>query len=84
MTATLFRHLNEQKYKFSVILNRDFKSRTLFVGGERCPVTLFKFFVQRRPLLKHPFDGLFLSISVANETENLNIWFKLNQSTKIP
>ena len=30
----------------------DFKSRTLFVGGERCPVALFKSFVERRPLLK--------------------------------
>ena len=59
--------------------NRDFKSRTLFVRGERCPVALFKSFVERRPLLKDPCDGLFLSTSVANETENLNIWFKLNQ-----
>ena len=84
MTATLFRHLNEQKYKFSMVLNRDFKSRTLFVGGERCPVTLFTSFVERRPLLTHPCDGLFLSTLVANETENLNIWFKLNQWTKIP
>ena len=39
--------------------NRDFKSRTLFVGGERCPVALFQSFVERRPLLKHPCDGLF-------------------------
>ena len=38
-------------------------SRLLFVGGERCPVALFKSFVERT--------------SVANETENLNIWFKL-------
>ena len=29
--------------------------------------------VVRRPLLKHPRDGLFLSTSVAKETENLNI-----------
>ena len=39
--------------------NRDFKSRTLFVGGEKCPVALFKSFVRRRPLLKHSCDGLF-------------------------
>ena len=58
--------------------NWDFKSRTLFVGGERCPVALFKSFVERRTLLKHwPCDGLFFSTSVANKTENLNIVFKL-------
>ena len=39
---------------------RDFKSRTLFVGGDRCPFALFKFFVERRPLLKHSCDGRFL------------------------
>ena len=42
-----------------MIYNRDFKSRTLFVGVERCPVALFESFVERRPLLKHPCDGLF-------------------------
>ena len=31
--------------------NRDFKSRTLFVGGERCPFALFESFGERRPLL---------------------------------
>ena len=38
--------------------NRYLKSHTLFVGGERCPVALFQSFVERRPLLKHPCDGL--------------------------
>ena len=43
--------------------NRDFKSRTLFVRGERCPVALFETFFERRPLLKHwPCDGYFLPI----------------------
>ena len=84
-TATLFRHLNEQGYiQVFHDNNRDFKSRTLFVGGERCPVALFESFVERRPLLKRPCDGLFFSTSVANETENLNIWSKLNQWAKIP
>ena len=46
MTATLFGHLTEQGYKFS-------KSRTLSVGGERFPVVLFEFFVERRSLLMH-------------------------------
>ena len=62
--------------------NRDFKSRTLFVGGEKRPVALFKSFVERRPLLKHPCDCLFLSTSVANETENLNFWFKVTNGQK--
>ena len=75
MTATLFRHLNEQGLFNDN--NRDFKSCTLFVA-------LFESFVERRPLLKHPCDGLFFSTSVANETENLNIWSKLNQWAKIP
>ena len=34
--------------------NGDFKSRTLFVGGERCPVALFQYFVDLRPLLQRP------------------------------
>ena len=55
----------------------------LFVQGESCPVALFKSFVGRRPLLKHPCDGLLFSTSVANETENLNLWFKLNQWAKV-
>ena len=49
MTATLFRHLNEQGLFNDN--NRDFKSCTLFVA-------LFESFVERRPLLKHPCDGL--------------------------
>ena len=40
--------------------NKDFKSRYSFVRGERGPVALFKSFVEQRPLLKHPCDGLFL------------------------
>ena len=83
MTASIFRHLNEKGYKVFHDNNRDFKSRALFVGEERCPFALFKSFVERRPLLKYPCDCLFLSTSVANETENLNIWFKLNQRAKI-
>ena len=37
-----------------------FKSRHSFDGGGRGPVALFKSFVEQRPLLKHPCDGLFL------------------------
>ena len=57
--------------------NRDFKSRRLFVGGERCPICSLW-------VLKNPCDGLFFPTSGANETGNLNIWSKLNQWAKIP
>ena len=47
MTATLFRHLNEwTRIQVFHDNNRDFKSRTFFVGGERCPVALFKSLLQ--------------------------------------
>ena len=51
-TATLFRHLKDTRIQVFHDNNRDFRSRTLFVGGERCPVTLFESFVERRSLLK--------------------------------
>ena len=66
MAATLFRHLNEQGFHDN---NRDFKSRTLFVGGET-GVRLLSL-------------NLFFT-SVANKTKNLNVWSKLNQWAKIP
>ena len=34
--------------------NRDFKSRTLFVGGERCPVAVFEFFCGVETSIKTP------------------------------
>ena len=43
--------------------NWDFKSRPLFVGEEKCPVALLESFVERRPLLKHPCDGVFFYLS---------------------
>ena len=76
MTATLFRHLNEQGYKFSMITT-GISSHVRYLvkeKGVRC---------RAKTLLKHPCDGLFLSTSVAKETENLNIWFKLNQWAKL-
>ena len=62
MTATLFRHLNEQGYKFSMIT-------TGISKHVRCPleekgVGLLSFF-----LFKKTCDGLVLSTSVANETK---------------
>ena len=50
---------------------------------KRRPVALLESFVERRPLLKHPCDGMFFSTSVANKTVNLNVWFELNQWAKI-
>ena len=54
-------HANHDSYTFQLFRwtrmqvfhdnNRDFKSRTLFVGGERCPFALFESFGERRPLL---------------------------------
>ena len=59
-------------------------SGTLVVGGERCPGALFES-CGTKTSIKNPFHGLFFfSTSVANKTENLNIWSKLNQWAKIP
>ena len=67
-TATLFRHLNEQgDIQVFHDNNRDFKSRTLFVGGDGCPVALFKSFVERRPLLKNPCDDLFFFFNLSSK-----------------
>ena len=75
-TATLFRHLNEQGYiQVFHDNNRDFKSRTLFVGGDRCRA--------KTSIKKFMRWSVFFCTSVANETENLNIWFKLSQWAKI-
>ena len=62
--ATLFRHLKDTRIQVFHDNNRDFRSHMLFVGGERCPVTLFESFVDDCPC-----DGLFFSTSAANETE---------------
>ena len=45
------------------------------VGGERCPVALFKQFVERRPLNMRWSGPFYLSIK-RNRTLNDNIWFK--------
>ena len=59
--------------------NRDFQPRMFSVGGERCPVSLFKQFVERRPL-----NMRWSGTSVSKETED---WMttsgsKLNQWAK--
>ena len=45
------------------------------VGGERCPVALFKQFVERRPLNMQWSGPFYLSIK-RNRRLNDNIWFK--------
>ena len=45
------------------------------VGGERCPVALFKQFVERRPLNMRWSGPFYLSIKT-NRRLNDNIWFK--------
>ena len=62
MTATLVRHQMNKDTFFSIITGIYFKWATYVapVGGERCPVALFKFFVERRPLLQYAMVWFFL------------------------
>ena len=55
--------------------NRDFQPRMFSVGGERCPVALFKHFVERRPLNMQWSGPFYLSIKT-NRRLNDNIWLK--------
>ena len=55
--------------------NRDFQPRIFSVGGERCPVALFKQFVERRPLNMRWSGPFYLGIK-RNRRLNDNIWFK--------
>ena len=54
--------------------NRDFQPRTFSVEGERCPVALFKQFVEQRPLNMRWSGPFNLSIQ-RNRRLNDNIWF---------
>ena len=58
--------------------NREFQPRMFSVGGERCPVALFKQFVERRPLNMRWSGPFYLGIK-RNRRLNDNIWLKLNQ-----
>ena len=65
MTATLFRYLNEQGYKFSMITTEiSSHERYLLEEGVRL---LSSSLLENE---KHPCNGLFFSTSVANETVN--------------
>ena len=55
--------------------SRDFQPRMFAVGGERCPVALFKQFVERRPLNMQWLGPIYLSVK-RNRKLNDNIWFK--------
>ena len=55
--------------------NRDFQPRMFSVAGERCPVALFKQFVERRPL-KMRWSGPFYLSFKRNRRLNDNIRFK--------
>ncbi|CAH3024027.1 unnamed protein product [Porites evermanni] len=55
--------------------NRDFQPRMFSVGGERCPLAIFKQFVERRPLNMRWSGPFHLSIK-RNRRLNDNIWFK--------
>ena len=47
MIATVLSDIKMNKDKN----NRDFKTRMLRVGGERCPVAPFKFFTSKRAMI---------------------------------
>ena len=55
--------------------NRDFQPRMFSVGRERCPLAIFKQFVERRPLNMRWSGPFHLSIK-RNRRLNDNIWFK--------
>ena len=55
--------------------NRDFQPRMFSVRGERCPVALFKQFVEPRPLNMRRSGPFYLSIKT-NQRLKDNIWFK--------
>lgn len=54
---------------------RDFQPRMFTVGGERCPVAIFKQFVERRPP-NMKFSGPFYLSIKRNRRSNDNTWFK--------
>ena len=55
--------------------NRDFQPRMFAIGGEKCPVALFKQFVERRPLNMQWSGPFYLSVK-RNRKLNDNVWFK--------
>ena len=74
MTATLFSHLNEQGYKFSMITT-GISRHVRYLLDEKGAGAKTSIKTSMR-------WSVFFSTSVANETEHLNIWSKLNQWRK--
>ena len=56
--------------------HRDFQPRIIAVGGERCPVALFKQFVSRRPQNLKTTGPFYLSIKTNRKPDD-NVWFKV-------
>ena len=56
--------------------HRDFQPRMFAVGGERCPVALFKQFVSRRPQNLKTTGPFYLSIKTNRKPDD-NVWFKV-------
>ena len=55
---------------------RDFQPRMFAVGGERCPVALFKQFVSRRPQNLKTTGPFYLSIKTNRKPDD-KVWFKV-------
>ena len=79
MTATHFRYLNEQGYKFFMITT-EISSHVRYLLEEKGPQKTRR----AKASIKTSMRWSVFSTSVANETVNLNIWFELNQWAKIP
>ena len=56
--------------------HRDFQPGMFAVGGERCPVALFKQFVSRRPQNLKTTGPFYLSIKTNRKPDD-NVWFKV-------
>ena len=56
--------------------HRDFQPRMFAVGGERCPVALFKQFVSRWPQNLKTTGPFYLSIKTNRKPDD-NVWFKV-------
>ena len=61
--------------------HRDFQPRMFAVGGERCPVALFKQFVSRRPQNLKTNGPFYLSFKT-NRRPDDNVWFKVQPMKK--
>lgn len=56
--------------------NRDFQPRMFAVGGDRCPVAIFKQFVNHRPPTLKKAGSFYLSIKTNRKPDD-SVWFKV-------